>query len=116
MIQELIRFAHRQSIIAVLGAFGSGKSSVVLAGLVPALQQIGNWQFIHCRPSADPFLALASSLVPLYEPDLGRLEQRKHARKLKREFLAGELNLTDLFNINLRGASATSNASDCGSV
>ncbi|MBV7331133.1 ATP-binding protein [Chloroflexi bacterium TSY] len=99
VIQELVRLAHRQSVVAVLGASGSGKSSVVLAGLVPTLQQIGNWQFTHFRPGADPFLSLASALVPLYEPDLGRLEQRKHARKLKREFLAGELNLTDLFDI-----------------
>jgi energy-coupling factor transporter ATP-binding protein EcfA2 len=65
-VQELFAATQKRNFIPVLGASGSGKSSVVLAGLVPKLQKEGNWLFTHFRPGSDPFHALAEALVPLY--------------------------------------------------
>ncbi|NES05250.1 MAG: hypothetical protein F6K22_21960 [Okeania sp. SIO2F4] len=69
-IEELYQATQTKRFIPVLGASGSGKSSVIFAGLVPKLQQEDNWQFTHFRPGTDPFYALAQALVPLYTPDL----------------------------------------------
>lgn len=65
-VQELFVATQNRNFIPVLGASGSGKSSVVLAGLVPKLQKEGHWLFTHFRPGSDPFYALAEALVPLY--------------------------------------------------
>jgi hypothetical protein len=46
-VEELVQAAQTRNFIPLLGASGSGKSSVVLAGLVPKLQQAGHWQFTH---------------------------------------------------------------------
>ncbi len=81
-IEELYRATKTRNFIPVLGASGSGKSSVVLAGLVPKLEKDGHWQFTHFRPGAEPFQALASALVPLYTPNLDETDQIVQTRKL----------------------------------
>ena len=43
----------------MIGASGSGKSSVVFAGLVPQLRATGNVQIVSFRPGNNPFDALA---------------------------------------------------------
>lgn len=68
-VTELVKAVQTQALIPVLGASGSGKSSVVLAGLVPQLQQTGHWQFTHFRPGDDPFHALAVALIALLIPN-----------------------------------------------
>ena len=55
-------------LVAVVGPSGSGKSSVVFAGLIPALHKtIIKLQIISFRPGNNPFKALAAALVPLLE-------------------------------------------------
>ncbi|WP_439330041.1 nSTAND1 domain-containing NTPase, partial [Brasilonema bromeliae] len=94
-IEELIQATAKRSFIPVLGASGSGKSSVVLAGLVPKLQQQGNWLFTHFRPGSDPFYALAEALVPLYT-DLNATQQIAQARELADYFCARKVLLPDV--------------------
>ena len=98
-IDKLFKATQTRNFIPILGASGSGKSSVVLAGLIPKLEQEqkGHWKFTHFRPGSDPFHALALALVPLYTPDLDATEQIAQTRKL-----AGYLNdktipLSDVF-------------------
>ncbi len=60
-------------LVAVVGASGSGKSSLVRAGLIPHLRrQMGErvWQVADLVPGSNPFLALARALLPLREPEL----------------------------------------------
>lgn len=94
-VDELVRAVQVRSFIPVLGASGSGKSSVVLAGLVPQLQQQGHWQFTHFRPGRDPFHALSLALVPLYTPDLDATDQIAQARRLSTYLQQGEVLLSD---------------------
>lgn len=58
-------------VVAVVGASGSGKSSLVRAGLMPRLRRrTGDqvWQIGTMIPGGKPFLALARRL-PLREPE-----------------------------------------------
>lgn len=55
---------HALRFLAIVGASGSGKSSLVKAGLIPALRQAERWQIIIVRPGAEPLLSLALPLLP----------------------------------------------------
>jgi hypothetical protein len=95
-IEELFEATKTRNFIPVLGASGSGKSSVVLAGLVPKLQQQGHWLFTHFRPGSEPFYALAEALVPLYTPDLDDTDQIAQTRKLANYFCNGDALVVDV--------------------
>jgi hypothetical protein len=97
-VEELFQATRTRNFIPVLGASGSGKSSVVLAGLVPRLQHEGHWLFTHFRPGSDPFHALAEALVPLYEPEKNATEQMLQARQLAGYFVNGFVPLKDVFD------------------
>ena len=96
-VEELFAATQIRNFIPVLGASGSGKSSVVLAGLVPKLQKEGNWKFTHFRPGSDPFHALALALVPLYTQNLNATELIAQARQLASYFREGTVTLADVF-------------------
>lgn len=61
-IQELFNLVKRQKLTAVVGASGSGKSSVVLAGLIPELRKL-NYQILKIRPGNDCFASLAAAIA-----------------------------------------------------
>ncbi len=96
-VEELFAATQNRNFIPVLGASGSGKSSVVLAGLVPKLQKTGYWKFTHFRPGSDPFHALALALVPLYTQNLDATDKIIQARKLAQALGDAEISLADVF-------------------
>ena len=98
-VEELFAATQTRNFIPVWGASGSGKSSVVLAGLVPRLQNEGRWLFTHFRPGKEPFHALAEALVPLYEPKKNITEQIYQARQLAKYFVDGSVHLKDVFSL-----------------
>ena len=61
-IANLVDLVRNQPLVPVVGASGSGKSSLVFAGLVPQLKANGNVQIVSFRPGKNPFDALASAL------------------------------------------------------
>jgi len=67
--QALVAAVAKRSFTALVGASGSGKSSVVLAGLAPRLDAQGGWRSTYFRigtePDKNPFAALARALEPL---------------------------------------------------
>ncbi|NET14195.1 MAG: pentapeptide repeat-containing protein [Okeania sp. SIO1H6] len=107
-IKKLYQATQTRNFIPVLGASGSGKSSVVFAGLVPKLQQEGNWQFTYFRPGflrkkdkqdiPDPFYALATALVPLYTPQLNETKQLAQANELADFLRSGQVLLSDVIS------------------
>ncbi len=64
-VAQLAEQVARQPLVAVIGASGSGKSSVVQAGLLPLLrrQQNCDWQIMTMRLGKNPFEALAKVLL-----------------------------------------------------
>lgn len=68
--EQLVTAVHEKSMVAVVGPSGSGKSSVVHAGLLPLLRKEASWQIITMRPGSEPLQSLAAALVPHLESDL----------------------------------------------
>ncbi|OYD95714.1 hypothetical protein CDG76_12335 [Nostoc sp. 'Peltigera membranacea cyanobiont' 210A] len=57
VIQLLIEKLGQANFVPVIGASGSGKSSVVRAGLIPALEKNG-WQILEITPDIEPLAEL----------------------------------------------------------
>ena len=85
LTQELINHLIQQSFLAVVGASGSGKSSVVRAGLMAQLRQgrqipgSDQWRLWYLRPGTRPLNSLAQHLV-----DSGT-EKEQHYQQLQIE-------------------------------
>ncbi len=80
-----------QRFLAVVGASGSGKSSLVAAGLLPALEKnalpgSGDWRPLRCTPaevSDNPFMELASAIkAKIQRPEV---TIREVAQELERD-------------------------------
>ncbi len=67
---RLLKQVRASSFVAVVGASGSGKSSLVLAGLLPAMDE--GWHTLTLVPGTRPLRALADQLATLAPAD-GRL-------------------------------------------
>jgi WD40 repeat protein len=92
------RLAHivqvqRKPLVAVIGPSGSGKSSVVFAGLVPRLRQTGTWVIESFRPGDRPFQALSAMLVPLLEPQMSETKRLIEVNEMAAAFTQGKLSL-----------------------
>ena len=90
---ELFEMAHHQQLVAVIGASGSGKSSVVFAGLIPKLREEGFWLIESLRPKSEPFDELALALVRQLEPNLDGVEKVIKVGKLAESLKKGEVKL-----------------------
>ncbi len=103
-IQKLVETVQHKSLIAVIGASGSGKSSVVYAGLIPELRrqkilsgearEARTWLITSFRPGNDPFKALAKELIPFLYPD--ELDRLSHTEKLAKQLRSSEIPLNDV--------------------
>ncbi len=88
--RQLVSVVNEKPFVAVVGASGSGKSSMVFAGLIPQLKQNKkrDWLIVEFRPGNNPFESLAIGLLqglphlkPLLIKDNG-LELEPHPSSL----------------------------------
>lgn len=72
LVAELLRSIKTHGLVMVAGASGSGKSSLVRAGLLPQLRQrVQGFRAFKMKPGSDPFARLKHCLID------GGLEERE---------------------------------------
>src|SRR6202030_775867 len=94
---SLEQVVSRRSMVGVVGASGSGKSSVARAGLLPRLRRTGTGQ-----PVWD-----AAAVIPLLKPELDIIDQRNEGNKLAEYWIAGTTRVSDTVADALRLQSGT---------
>jgi hypothetical protein len=97
-IDQLVQSISGNSFLAVVGASGSGKSSVVRAGLVPALRRSRDniWEVLTLVPGDRPLRSLAAALAPLMEPEMTETDRLVEINKLSGALASGDLKLRDI--------------------
>ncbi len=95
-VEALEEAVSKRSFTALVGASGSGKSSVVLAGLAPLLEAQGGWRSTYFRigtePDKNPFAALARGLSPMLG-DGDVVDRMTRAQKLANSLASGDISL-----------------------
>ena len=78
LVEDLVGRVKESRTLFVTGPSGSGKSSLVRAGLIHALKQGGiqnlsseRWLYATLKPGRDPFEAMAGAFSRLKSPELG---------------------------------------------
>jgi energy-coupling factor transporter ATP-binding protein EcfA2 len=94
-VRELVAQVQAHSFVVVVGSSGSGKSSLVFAGLVPSLRQQRQstmWDIVSLRPGASPLRALAAAFGKVPE-DAGPAEIHNYLEREAQEYRSGEPNM-----------------------
>jgi WD40 repeat protein/energy-coupling factor transporter ATP-binding protein EcfA2 len=104
-IAEVLRKLDARRFVSVVGNSGSGKSSLVKAGILPALEeQNGEWLLCTTRPGDDPIASILQSLLDdgildskglekeggieiLRKSDLGLIQVLRHSIPEKKKLL-----------------------------
>ncbi|WP_048709317.1 TIR domain-containing protein [Microvirga massiliensis] len=108
--EKLVGMVERTSLVAVIGASGSGKSSVVRAGLIPRLRQtkVGQiWEIATLVPTDRPLHSLAAALIRILEPEMTRVDRLAEINKLARHLADGTVALRDVAADLLRAQPGT---------
>jgi WD40 repeat protein/DNA-binding winged helix-turn-helix (wHTH) protein len=96
--EELLARLGRSAVLTIVGNSGSGKSSLIRAGLIPALRAgrfqsergvIEDWRVIVFRPSASPFDYLAEVLPNQLLPELSVKDQAEFIAECRGELRSG---------------------------
>ena len=102
----LVEAVRNRPMVAVIGPSGSGKSSVVHAGLLPALRSPevnggneGGWTVLGMRPGDSPIHAVAGALVPLLEPDITTTGRLVEVRRLGDALTDGTVRLAEVLEL-----------------
>src|SRR5215216_880320 len=95
--EGLLKKVLNHNLVAVVGSSGSGKSSVVQAGLLPHLRRAlppqPTWDVIIFTPGKRPFHNLAAALIPLLEAEASETQRLVAAGRLGSSLAGGEVAL-----------------------
>ena len=97
-INQIVSAVQQHNLVAVVGASGSGMSSVVRAGLVPELRKARDrvWEVTTIVPTDRPVHALAAVLTPFLEPDMRETDRLIEMNKLAEALLSHTVKLREV--------------------
>ncbi|MDJ0898913.1 MAG: ATP-binding protein [Xenococcus sp. MO_188.B8] len=89
LIKKLIQAVKQSNLLLVLGASGSGKSSVVRAGVIPQLESLSETAYQSClfTPNRNPFISFHRSLLDP-EEDIFNMSEVKFVLEGKSDTLS----------------------------
>jgi WD40 repeat protein len=93
---RVITAVTQRPLTAVIGPSGSGKSSLIFAGVLPRLRKDGTWVIVKFRPGNQPFYNLAMELMTRLLPEKSDIDILTHTPKLAYDLQHGILRLTDV--------------------
>ncbi len=93
---RLMTAVERNPFVAIIGPSGSGKSSVLHAGLMARLRQEKSWTIAEFRPGNDPYQSLTAALLPFLEPEMTETDRLVETRKLSLALKEASLTLNDV--------------------
>lgn len=96
--QQLVEAVKKHPLVPVIGASGSGKSSVVFAGLIPRLRAEGTWLIESFRPGSpnkNAFSNLASALLRQLETQMTETEKLIESNKLSKALEQSHIPLSE---------------------
>lgn len=92
----LVDSVQRCPIVAVIGSSGSGKSSVIFAGLLPRLLAREEWLWISFRPGNRPFYNLSRQLTTLIYSKKSEVDILRENSKLAKSLRERTVHLSDV--------------------
>jgi WD40 repeat protein/energy-coupling factor transporter ATP-binding protein EcfA2 len=100
--RQLLNFTLGKDLVVVVGPSGSGKSSVVQAGLVPLLRRqlppAIAWDAVTFTPGGEPFHRLATALIPYLEPGMTERERLAEAEALGSDLSGGRTRIESVID------------------
>jgi energy-coupling factor transporter ATP-binding protein EcfA2 len=107
VVSELVEAVKTKTLVGIIGASGVGKSSVVLAGLIPHLTQEGNFKIADFRPGNNPFASLAIALTSIQQPassyPLDRLSELELSVELEKSNRSFDRAINNILASNIDG-------------
>lgn len=96
---ELVDILLKQRFITITGSSGSGKSSLVKAGLIPELLSKGdNWIFTVFRPGSSPIRNFANNFSQTLRNNLFEKNKNSNANNIERNIRESFENYLDLLS------------------
>ena len=102
-VRTLLEKIGQRPLVGVVGASGSGKSSIVLAGLVPLLRRRADgrvWETGVMRPGRHPLRQLAAVFLPP-DTNLEEFDRIAVLKKRAEQLASGEITLADVIDTTL---------------
>ena len=75
LTHQLLNHLHEHNFLALVGALGTGKSSLLQAGLLHHLEASGQWDVKVMQPSKHPLKSLAMAFVESHLSPLQKAEK-----------------------------------------
>ena len=109
LTEELINTIYHTPFLALLGSSGSGKSSLINAGIIPRIRQSRDFLIFKSRPGNDPFEELARCIAKHLYPNKSQLQLRiQQSKDLAKKLQSAPEYLSELMQFCLHDSGKNS--------